>query len=77
LKCIIFCGKKDRADDLSSEFSLKGIICQSIHGNREQSDREQALADIKSGEVKILVATDVASRGMHPLNAHWYFINSK
>lgn len=35
-KCIIFCGKKDRADDLSSEFSLKGIDCQSIHGNREQ-----------------------------------------
>lgn len=63
-KIIIFCGKKTRADDLSSEFILKNISCQSIHGDRCQSDREQALADIKSGEVNILVATDVASRGI-------------
>lgn len=63
-KAIIFCGKKDRADSLSCDFVLGGINCQSIHGNREQSDREQALADIKSGEVRILIATDVASRGI-------------
>lgn len=63
-KAIIFCGKKARADDLSSEFSLEGICCQCIHGNRDQSDREQALADIKEGVVKILIATDVASRGI-------------
>lgn len=63
-KAIIFCGKKDRADALSCDFVLKGIKCQAIHGNREQCDREQALEDIKSGEVKILIATDVASRGI-------------
>uniref|UniRef100_A0A182W338 RNA helicase n=1 Tax=Anopheles minimus TaxID=112268 RepID=A0A182W338_9DIPT len=63
-KVIIFCGKKTRADDLSSEFILADIPCQSIHGNREQSDREQALEDIKSGAVNILIATDVASRGL-------------
>ncbi|XP_050068922.1 probable ATP-dependent RNA helicase DDX43 [Anopheles maculipalpis] len=63
-KVIIFCGKKTRADDLSSEFILSGIPCQSIHGNREQADREQALEDIKSGAVSILIATDVASRGL-------------
>jgi ATP-dependent RNA helicase DDX43 len=63
-KAIIFCGKKDRADSLSCEFALKHISCQCIHGNRDQSDREQALADIKSGEVRILIATDVASRGI-------------
>ena len=63
-KAIIFCGKKDRADSLSCEFALKGLNCQSIHGNRDQSDREQALADIKSGYVRILIATDVASRGI-------------
>ncbi|CRL05202.1 CLUMA_CG017979, isoform A [Clunio marinus] len=63
-KAIIFCGRKDSADSLSTEFALLGINCQSIHGNREQSDREQALADIKSGEVRILIATDVASRGI-------------
>uniref|UniRef100_A0A182MJI6 RNA helicase n=1 Tax=Anopheles culicifacies TaxID=139723 RepID=A0A182MJI6_9DIPT len=63
-KVIIFCGKKTRADDLSSEFMLSNIPCQSIHGNREQSDREKALEDIKSGAVNILIATDVASRGL-------------
>lgn len=63
-KAIIFCGRKDRADSLSCDFVLAGINCTSIHGNREQSDREQALADIKSGEVPILIATDVASRGI-------------
>lgn len=63
-KAIIFCGRKDRADSLSCDFVLGGINCTSIHGNREQSDREQALADIKSGEVPILIATDVASRGI-------------
>ncbi|XP_052870220.1 probable ATP-dependent RNA helicase DDX43 [Anopheles cruzii] len=63
-KVIIFCGKKSRADDLSSEFVLADIACQSIHGDREQSDREQALEDIKRGHVSILIATDVASRGL-------------
>lgn len=63
-KAIIFCGRKDRADSLSCDFALGKINCQSIHGNRDQSDREQALADIKSGEVSILIATDVASRGI-------------
>ena len=37
---------------------------QSIHGDREQSDREQAIEDLKTGEVSILIATDVASRGI-------------
>lgn len=63
-KAIIFCGKKTRADDLSSEFVLSGINCQSIHGDRDQADREQALEDIKSGDVRVLIATDVASRGL-------------
>lgn len=63
-KVIIFCGKKARADDLSSEISMKGIGVQCIHGSRDQADREQALEDIKEGLVRILIATDVASRGI-------------
>lgn len=35
-KAIIFCGKKARADDLSSEISLSGVACQCIHGDRDQ-----------------------------------------
>lgn len=63
-KAIVFVGKKSKVDDISSDLALRGISVQSIHGDRDQSDREQALADLKSGEVKILIATDVASRGI-------------
>jgi ATP-dependent RNA helicase DDX43 len=63
-KVIVFVGKKVRADDLSSNLSLAGITCQCIHGDREQYDREQALEDLKTGNVHILIATDVASRGI-------------
>ncbi|CAG2068438.1 unnamed protein product, partial [Timema podura] len=63
-KVIVFVGKKARADDISSELSLNGVSCQSIHGDREQCDREQALKDLETGDVRILVATDVASRGL-------------
>ncbi|KAF5294042.1 hypothetical protein FQR65_LT10945 [Abscondita terminalis] len=63
-KAIVFCGKKTRADYLASELVINGIDCQSIHGDREQCDREQALADITDGTVQILIATDVASRGL-------------
>jgi ATP-dependent RNA helicase DDX43 len=63
-KVIVFVGKKMRADDISSDLSLAGISCQSIHGDREQYDREQALEDLKTGNVHILIATDVASRGL-------------
>jgi len=63
-KVMIFVGRKARADDISSDLSLQGIDCQCIHGDREQSDREQALLDLKTGEVRILIATDVASRGI-------------
>ncbi|XP_066995104.1 probable ATP-dependent RNA helicase DDX43 isoform X2 [Anabrus simplex] len=63
-KVIVFVGKKIRADDITSDLVLQGYMCQSIHGDREQCDREQALEDLKSGYVKILIATDVASRGI-------------
>ncbi|NXJ67688.1 DDX43 helicase, partial [Rostratula benghalensis] len=63
-KVIIFVGKKLTADDLASDFGLLGIPVQSLHGNREQCDREQALEDFKTGKVRILVATDLASRGL-------------
>ncbi|CAB4015494.1 probable ATP-dependent RNA helicase DDX43, partial [Paramuricea clavata] len=57
---------KIRADDVASDFMLRyvsaGIQC--IHGDREQCDREQALDDFKTGRVRVLIATDVASRGL-------------
>ncbi|KOC61391.1 putative ATP-dependent RNA helicase DDX43 [Habropoda laboriosa] len=63
-KVMVFFGKKSRVDDIASDLALQGVNCQSIHGGREQCDREQALEDLKTGEVQILLATDVASRGI-------------
>lgn len=63
-KVIVFFGKKTKVDDVASDLALQNVNCQSIHGGREQSDREQALEDLKTGEVQILLATDVASRGI-------------
>uniref|UniRef100_A0A673NGX5 RNA helicase n=1 Tax=Sinocyclocheilus rhinocerous TaxID=307959 RepID=A0A673NGX5_9TELE len=60
-KILIFVGKKVKADDLSSDLCLQGIAVQSLHGDREQCDREE---DFKDGRVRILVATDLASRGL-------------
>ncbi|GIY72547.1 hypothetical protein CDAR_310691 [Caerostris darwini] len=63
-KVIVFVERKSVADDLSSDLLIRGVQLQSIHGDREQCDREQALDDLKTGYVKILIATDVASRGL-------------
>lgn len=52
------------ADDLSSDFAMRGIACDCIHGDRDQQDRESALADFRSGRTRILIGTDVASRGL-------------
>ncbi|CAD1476446.1 unnamed protein product, partial [Heterotrigona itama] len=63
-KVIVFFGKKVKVDDVASNLALQLVDVQSIHGGREQSDREQALDDLKQGIVQILLATDVASRGI-------------
>ncbi|XP_034754825.1 probable ATP-dependent RNA helicase DDX43 [Etheostoma cragini] len=63
-KVLIFVGKKLVCDDLSSDMCLQGLAVQSLHGDREQYDREEALKDFKDGRVRILVATDLASRGL-------------
>lgn len=63
-KAIVFVGKKVTADDIASDLAISNIACRCIHGDREQADREQCLRDIKTGECKVLIATDVASRGL-------------
>ena len=63
-KVIVFVMRKTRADYISAELAMRGIVAACIHGGRDQEDREQALIDLKSGEVRILIATDVASRGL-------------
>ncbi|XP_055965471.1 probable ATP-dependent RNA helicase DDX43 [Sorex fumeus] len=63
-KVIVFVSRKAVADHLSSDLVLRHISVESLHGNREQSDRERALENFKTGKVRILIATDLASRGL-------------
>ena len=50
-KVIVFVGRKTKADEVSCECAMQGIVAATIHGSRDQEDREQALIDLKTGEV--------------------------
>ncbi|XP_027458680.1 probable ATP-dependent RNA helicase DDX43 isoform X2 [Zalophus californianus] len=67
-KVIVFVSRKAVADHLSSDLILQHVSVESLHGNREQSDREKALENFKTGKVRILIATDLASRGLDILD---------
>lgn len=62
--CIIFTATKRGTDQLERLLSKKGISVASIHGDRNQDERNKALRDFKNGTVPIIVATDVLSRGI-------------
>ncbi|MDI6401861.1 DEAD/DEAH box helicase [Balneolaceae bacterium ANBcel3] len=61
---IIFMSTKRAVDKLSRELTRKGASVTSIHGDRTQAEREKALASFRKGEYRIIVATDVMSRGI-------------
>lgn len=63
-KGIVFTRTKHRANRLVKQLAQSGVNAAAIHGNKSQSARTKALANFKSGETKILVATDIASRGI-------------
>jgi ATP-dependent RNA helicase RhlE len=61
---LVFTRTKHRANRLYEALSKRGFSCERIHGNRSQPQRTQALAGFKSGRYKVLVATDIAARGI-------------
>jgi ATP-dependent RNA helicase RhlE len=61
---IVFTRTKHGADRLAKQLQRRNLSVAPIHGNRSQSQRERALADLKRGRIQILVATDIASRGI-------------
>ena len=64
-KTIIFCRTKRGADRLVEQLEKEGVHAAAIHGDLRQSQREKALADFGAGKLPVLVATDVAARGLH------------
>jgi ATP-dependent RNA helicase RhlE len=63
-RVLIFSRTKHGADRIVKQLNASGIASNAIHGNKSQPQRERALAEFKSGKVKILIATDIAARGI-------------
>jgi ATP-dependent RNA helicase RhlE len=61
---LVFTRTRHRANRLYETLAKKGLSAERIHGNRSQPQRTQALAGFKSGRYKVLVATDIAARGI-------------
>ncbi|MBQ0784259.1 MAG: DEAD/DEAH box helicase [Amphritea sp.] len=61
---LIFTRTKKSADDLAKEMCKDGLKTEAIHGDKSQGARERALEGFKNGTIRVLVATDVASRGL-------------
>jgi ATP-dependent RNA helicase RhlE len=61
---LVFTRTKHRANRLAKHLGEHGVKVERIHGNRSQSQRTEALAGFKSGKYRVLVATDIAARGI-------------
>jgi ATP-dependent RNA helicase RhlE len=61
---LVFTRTKHGADKVAKRLARDGVTSAALHANRSQNQRLKALADFKSGKVRVLVATDIASRGI-------------
>jgi superfamily II DNA/RNA helicase len=64
-KTLMFTRTKRMADKLVEQLNEQGVHAAAIHGDLRQSQREKSLADFTAGKLSVLVATDVAARGIH------------
>jgi superfamily II DNA/RNA helicase len=64
LKVLVFARTKHGAEEISRELARKGFKAESIHGNKNHGQRQRALKSFKDSHVQVLVATDVAARGL-------------
>nr|WP_245362484.1 ATP-dependent RNA helicase DbpA [Pseudomonas sp. BP8] len=62
--CVAFCFTKQQCEDVVAHLTAKGIVAQALHGDLEQRDRDQVLAMFSNRSSSVLVATDVAARGL-------------
>lgn len=61
---IVFCNTKRMVDELSHELTLRGYFAEGLHGDMKQAQRDRVMANFRSGKTDILIATDVAARGL-------------
>lgn len=72
-KSIVFCRTKSEVDRLANVLSSAGYLANGLHGDMEQRQRETVIKNFKNSGVKVLVATDVAARGIHVDNISHVF----
>ena len=72
-KAVVFCRTKSEVDRLSNVLSNAGYLANGLHGDMEQRQRENVIKGFKNDSVKVLVATDVAARGIHVNNISHVF----
>lgn len=65
---LVFSRTKHGADKIARILNRKGIDCEAIHGNKTQGARQRALTNFKSGATRVIVATDIAARGIDIVN---------
>ncbi|XP_016174178.1 DEAD-box ATP-dependent RNA helicase 35 [Arachis ipaensis] len=61
---LVFCENKADVDDIHEYLLMKGVEAVAVHGGKDQEEREYAIAAFKSGKKDVLVATDIASKGL-------------
>ena len=61
---LVFTRTKHGADKVARDLNRKGVAAAAIHGNKSQTARQESLRKFKAGEVRVLVATDIAARGL-------------
>jgi len=67
-RVIVFGAMKHGVEKLATQLRTSGIRAESIHGNKSHGQRQRALANFRGGQAQVLVATDVAARGIHVEN---------
>lgn len=63
-RTLIFVHKQEDADNLLTQLLSKNYACMSLHGGKDQVDRDQTISDFKAGVIPIVIATSVAARGL-------------
>ncbi len=61
---LVFCNTKKRVDDLATELQSRGYAAEALHGDMKQDQRDKVMAKFRKGQFDILIATDVAARGI-------------
>lgn len=64
VRSLIFVERQEKADELLRELLRKGYGCMSLHGGKDQVDRDSTISDFKSGVCPVMIATSVAARGL-------------